>query len=44
MGELKMPKGGTLKKQEIQDLTDWVRAGAVWPQTAAVSGNRCTEG
>jgi hypothetical protein len=34
-GELKMPKGGKLKKDEIDDLTAWVKAGAVWPESAA---------
>src|SRR5580700_4352633 len=34
-GDLKMPKGGKLKPEEIQVLTDWVKAGAVWPETKA---------
>jgi hypothetical protein len=33
-GDLKMPKGGKLKPQEIQALTDWVKMGAPWPETA----------
>jgi hypothetical protein len=33
-GELKMPKGGKLKPQEIAALTDWVKMGAPWPETA----------
>lgn len=33
--KLKMPMGGKLKEQEIQDLTAWVKAGAIWPATAA---------
>src|SRR5450432_287284 len=33
--KLKMPMGGKLKDQEIQDLTAWVKAGANWPVTAA---------
>ena len=33
-GELKMPKGSKLKKDEIDDLTAWVKAGAVWPESA----------
>jgi hypothetical protein len=32
---LKMPMGGKLKDTEIADLTAWVKAGAVWPKTAA---------
>lgn len=32
-GELKMPKGSKLKKEDIDDLTAWVSAGAVWPAT-----------
>jgi len=34
-GDLKMPKGGKLKPEEIQVLIDWVKAGAVWPETKA---------
>jgi hypothetical protein len=34
-GELKMPKGGKLKKDEIDDLIAWVKAGAVWPKSVA---------
>ena len=30
-GELKMPKGGHLKKAEIDDLSEWVKIGAPWP-------------
>jgi len=42
-GELKMPKGGKLSKEDIDDLTTWVKAGAVWGasapvQTAAAKG------
>src|SRR5436190_21532991 len=29
-GTLKMPKGGRLKPAEIDALTEWVKAGAVW--------------
>src|SRR5580700_3099785 len=32
-GDLKMPKGGKLKPEEIQALTDWVKMGAPWPET-----------
>jgi hypothetical protein len=38
-GELKMPKGGHLKPDEIATLEDWVKMGAPWPnssQTAVV--------
>jgi mono/diheme cytochrome c family protein len=28
---LKMPKGGRLKPSEIDALTEWVKAGAIWP-------------
>ena len=31
--KLKMPMGGKLKDQEIQDLVAWVKAGANWPVT-----------
>ena len=30
--DLQMPKGGKLKKREIDDFTEWVKAGAVWPE------------
>jgi hypothetical protein len=33
--DLKMPMGGKLKPAEIDDLVAWVRAGAVWPKSAA---------
>ena len=29
-GELKMPKGGKLKKDDIEALSEWVKAGALW--------------
>jgi mono/diheme cytochrome c family protein len=35
--KLKMPKGGRLKPEEIDALTEWVRAGAVWPAAAVES-------
>jgi len=35
--DLKMPMGGKLKDAEIADLAAWVKAGAVWPQTAPVA-------
>jgi mono/diheme cytochrome c family protein len=31
---LKMPKGGKLTPQEVADLTQWVKKGAVWPKSA----------
>ncbi len=33
--ELEMPLGGKLTDQQIADLTEWVRAGAVWPGEAS---------
>src|SRR5579864_2446177 len=33
--KLKMPMGGKLKDSEIADLAAWVKAGAVWPKSAA---------
>ena len=30
---LKMPPGGKLKEQEIEDLRTWITNGAVWPET-----------
>jgi hypothetical protein len=46
-GELKMPPGGKLSAEEIETLTDWVKAGAIWPgskvseaaKKAAISGD-----
>lgn len=35
-GELKMPKGGRLTPEEVQNLTEWVRMGAPWPKTKAL--------
>jgi len=31
--KLKMPMGSKLKGQEIADLTEWVKAGAPWPES-----------
>lgn len=31
-GDLKMPKGGKLPPEDVQNLTEWVRMGAPWPQ------------
>jgi mono/diheme cytochrome c family protein len=36
-GELKMPKGGKLKPEEVATLVEWVKAGAKWPAVAAGS-------
>jgi Protein of unknown function (DUF1549)/Protein of unknown function (DUF1553)/Planctomycete cytochrome C len=37
---LKMPMGGKLKDSEIEVLTTWIKAGAVWPKDdIAVSGS-----
>ncbi|HEX4773225.1 MAG TPA: PSD1 and planctomycete cytochrome C domain-containing protein [Bryobacteraceae bacterium] len=34
-GDLKMPKGGKLKPEEVIVLEDWVKMGAPWPNSAA---------
>ncbi len=31
--DLKMPKGGKLKLQDVAALTEWVKMGAPWPET-----------
>jgi len=36
-GDLKMPKGGKLKPDEIDALVEWVRAGANFPAAAATA-------
>src|SRR2546423_1105909 len=41
-GDLKMPKGGRLKPDEIDALTAWIRAGAVWPRAATTATNATT--
>jgi len=33
-GDLKMPKGGKLKPEEVDAIAAWVRAGAPWPAAA----------
>src|SRR6266851_5092717 len=38
--KLKMPKGGHLRPDEIDVLTEWVKAGAVWPSFASASAAR----
>ena len=35
--DLKMPPKGRLKGSEVADLEAWVKAGAVWPETAAAA-------
>jgi mono/diheme cytochrome c family protein len=34
-GDLKMPKGGKLKPDEVATLVEWVKTGAQWPATAS---------
>src|SRR5580658_7157903 len=34
-GDLKMPKGGKLKPEEVATLVEWVKAGAKWPANVA---------
>jgi mono/diheme cytochrome c family protein len=34
-GDLKMPKGGKLKPEEVEALAEWVKSGAAWPETKA---------
>ncbi len=41
---LKMPMGNKLKEAEINDLTAWVKAGAVWPAAAVVASAKSTDG
>jgi mono/diheme cytochrome c family protein len=44
-GDLKMPKGGKLKPEEIATLVAWVKAGANWPASAAAPlGTTATTG
>ncbi|MBZ5603441.1 MAG: DUF1549 domain-containing protein, partial [Acidobacteriia bacterium] len=38
-GKIKMPAGGKLKDQEVQDLAAWVKAGAVWPESIKPAAN-----
>src|SRR6266851_7445100 len=38
--KLKMPKGGHLRPDEIDVLTEWVKAGAVWPSFASAPAAR----
>jgi len=34
---LKMPQGGKLKDEEVEDIVAWVKAGAVWPASATTT-------
>src|SRR6059058_2373643 len=36
-GDLKMPKGGRLKPEDVEALAAWVRAGAQWPAAASAA-------
>jgi hypothetical protein len=40
--KLKMPKGGRLRPDEVDVLVEWVKAGAVWPATSAVTKTAST--
>jgi hypothetical protein len=41
---LKMPMGSKLKDSEIEDLVAWIKAGAVWPQTATAAAPAASNG
>jgi hypothetical protein len=41
---LKMPKGGRLKPDEVDALTEWIRAGAAWPTFAASTSTAAAAG
>lgn len=41
---LKMPMGNKLKDSEIQDLTAWVKAGAIWPKTSVTATAKSKDG
>lgn len=41
-GDIKMPQGNKLKPAEIADLTEWIRKGAVWPETQGAQGSSGT--
>ena len=45
-GDLKMPKGGKLKPEEVSILEEWVKAGAKWPDAApgAITSPTATSG
>ena len=42
-GELKMPPKGKLSDAEVAELTEWVRAGAVWPGTDTPRSSSATQ-
>jgi mono/diheme cytochrome c family protein len=42
--DMKMPMGSKLKDGEIQDLTEWVKAGAPWPKSATMVTAKGSEG
>jgi mono/diheme cytochrome c family protein len=42
--DMKMPMGNKLKDAEIQDLTEWVKAGAPWPKSATMVTAKGAEG
>ncbi len=42
--DMKMPMGSKLKEGEIQDLTEWVKAGAPWPKSATMVTAKGSEG
>jgi mono/diheme cytochrome c family protein len=35
-GDLKMPKGGKLSPEDVQNLTEWVKMGAPWPKSKQI--------
>jgi cytochrome c553 len=41
---MKMPQGGKLKDEDIAVLETWVKAGAVWPKTAATQVSAKSDG
>jgi cytochrome c553 len=41
---LKMPMGNKLKDSQIADIEAWVKAGAVWPKTAAATNTKDATG
>src|SRR5262245_32142927 len=41
-GALKMPKGGRLRPDEVDAITAWIRAGAVWPAPVTTTATTAT--
>jgi hypothetical protein len=39
-GDLKMPKGGKLKPEQVETLSEWVKMGAPWPETKGAAVQR----